>query len=180
MKDKFLTLASVINRTGINDLLQHLEITDFYIAPASTKYHSSYKGGLLEHSIKVYERLTELAKDKYSQETIAIVSLFHDLCKADYYAIDYRNVKQPDGTWERVPYYTVNDKLPIGNHAEKSIFILQRFIKLSAEEIAAIRYHMGGFQDGDKSGCGASWNKYPLGVMLHIADLQATYLDEVR
>lgn len=160
-------------------MLEYIEKTDFFTAPASTKYHGACAGGLTEHSLNVFGRMVK-HEGKYPLETIAIVSLLHDLCKADFYATDYRNVKQPDGSWNKEPYYTINDKLPIGNHGEKSVFIIQRFMPLSAEEVAAIRYHMGAFQEGDAKNIGKVFEKYPLAMLLHIADLEATYFDERR
>lgn len=174
-KKKFLQYYSDIKRKGADELLRYIESTDFFTAPASTRYHDSYEGGLVDHSVNVYERLKEIADGRYSDETIAIVSLLHDLCKTLFYTVDFRNVKQFDGTWSRVPYYAVKDQLPIGNHGDKSVFIIQRYMQLTNEEIAAIRYHMGAFQEGDTQGCNNAYEKYPLTVLVHIADLQATY-----
>ena len=177
-KDKFLRYyETLINREGSKKLLQYITGPDFFTAPASTKYHGNYGGGLVDHSINVYERLRKIAPN-YSPETIAIVSLLHDLCKTNFYKIDFRNSKQPDGSWIRVPYYTIDDKLPIGNHGDKSVFIIQRFMQLSDEEIVAIRYHMGAFQEGDIRNFGIVCEKFPLVVLLHIADLEATYFDD--
>ena len=184
-KEKFIGIFNdVIKRAGADKLLEYIEKTDFFTAPASTKYHGAYAGGLVEHSLNVFDRMqnkrTQLDGAKYSFETLAIVSLLHDLCKADYYTTDYRNVKQPDGSWEKEPYYTVNDKLPIGSHGDKSVFIIQRFIPLSAEEVAAIRYHMGAYQEGDIKNLSKVYEKYPLALLLHLADMEATYFDEKR
>ena len=176
-EEKFIRYFSVIQRKGAKELFNYLKGTDFFTAPASTQYHSSSPGGLLTHSVNVCERLGKLATG-YSAETIAIVSLLHDLCKANYYKIDFRNQKQPDGTWARVPYYAIEDQIPIGNHGDKSVFLIQKYMQLTNEEIAAIRYHMSAFQEGDIKGFGNACNKYPLVVWLHIADLQATYFDE--
>lgn len=179
-KEMFIGIFNdTVKRSGKDKLLEYIEKTDFFTAPASTKYHGSYAGGLVEHSLNVFKRM-QVHKDEYSLETLAIVSLLHDLCKADFYATDYRNVKQPDGSWEKEPYYTVNDKLPIGNHGDKSVFIIQRFMPLSAEEVAAIRYHMGAFQEGDINNIGKVFEKYPLALLLHSADMEATYIDEKR
>ena len=177
-KEQFVAFFELIKRPGKEGLLEYIEKTDFFTAPASTKYHGSYSGGLLEHSINVFKRMQK--HKQYPLETLAIVSLLHDLCKADFYTVDYRNVKQPNGTWTKVPYYAIDDKLPIGNHGDKSVFIIQRFISLTAEEIAAIRYHMGAFQEGDLKSISNVFEKYPLALLLHIADMKATYLDEKR
>ena len=178
-KQQFIEVFNnLIKRPGKEKLLEYIEKTDFFTAPASTRFHGAYSGGLVEHSLNVLQRIYK--HQQYSPETLAIVSLLHDLCKADFYSVDYRNVKQPNGTWTKEPYYTINDKLPIGNHGDKSVFIVSRFIQLSAEEIAAIRYHMGAFQEGDIKNIGNVYEKYPLALFLHIADMEATYLDEKR
>lgn len=178
-KEKFLLFYNKIQREGADKLLNYIKSTDFFEAPASTKYHGSHEGGLCEHSVNVCQRL--LRQDTgYTEETLCIVSLLHDLCKANLYGIDFKNVKQPNGTWQRVPYYIIEDRLPIGNHGEKSVFIIQRYMDLSASEIAAIRYHMGAFQEGDVRNWGKAAETYPLVAHLHIADIQATYFDESR
>lgn len=178
-KEQFLGIFNdAVKRSGKEKLLDYIGKTDFFTAPASTKYHGAYEGGLVEHSLNVFRRMQK--HQQYSLETLAIVSLLHDLCKADFYAIDYKNVKQPDGSWEKEPYYTINDKLPIGNHGDKSVFIIQRFMPLAAEEVAAIRYHMGAFQEGDIKDISKVYEKYPLAILLHIADLEATHFDEKR
>jgi hypothetical protein len=176
-KEKFLRYYSWITRPGSEELLNYIKGTDFFTAPASTRYHGNHEGGLVEHSVNVYERLSASAKN-HTAETVAIVALLHDLCKANFYKMDFRNVKQPDGSWVRVPYYAVEDKLPIGNHADKSVFIIQKFMKLTDEEIAAIRYHMAAFQEGDIKGFGTACEKYPLTVLIHVADMEATYFDD--
>ncbi len=178
-KEQFISIINeLIKRPGKEKLLEYIEKTDFFTAPASTKYHGAYQGGLVEHSLNVFKRMYQ--HQQYSPETLAIVSLFHDLCKADFYTVDYKNVKQPDGTWTKTPYYAIDDKLPIGTHGDKSVFIVSRFMPLTAEEIAAIRYHMGAFQEGDVKNIGNVYEKYPLALYLHIADMAATYLDEKR
>lgn len=176
-KTKFISYFSLIKRDGASDLLRFIESTDFFTAPGSTKYHGNYEGGLIDHSINVYERLIQLAPD-YSPETIAIVSLLHDLCKANFYKVDYKNQKNAFGQWERVPYYAIEDQQPIGNHGDKSVFLIMKYMQLTDEEIAAIRFHMGAFQEGDIRGWGNACEKYPLTVYLHIADMQATYFDD--
>ena len=184
--EKFESLLTSTNREGIDKLIKYIRSTDFYTAPASTRYHSSYEGGLLQHSMNVYDMLeakskTETWKDILTDEsTIIIVSLLHDLCKANYYAIEMRNKKNEQGKWEQVPFYTVNDQSPYG-HGEKSVMMLMEFIKLSAEEKYAIRWHMGFSEPKDNySYLGKAMEKYPLICALHEADLEATYLLEVE
>ncbi len=173
-----------IKREGADKLLAWLDSSDFFTAPASTKYHGSYEGGLAQHSINVYHRLLHLNKLLDLQlggETIAVVSLLHDLCKVNFYKQDTRNVKQ-NGEWVQVPYYTVEDSLCYG-HGEGSVYIISSFIRLTREEALAINWHMGGFDDRVKGGSYAlsgAWEKYPLGMLLHCADLVATYLDEKK
>lgn len=184
MKQAFQAVfKTYITRPGADKLLNWLDSTsDFFTAPASSRYHSNYEGGLCEHSLYVYERLKKLCEVNcmaVSEETIAIVSLLHDLCKTGYYKQEMRNVKE-NGEWVQKPYYTIEDSVPFG-HGEKSVYIISSFIKLTREEAMAIRWHMGSWDDavkGGSSALGVAWNKYPLGVLLHCADLQATYIDE--
>ena len=184
MKDEFLDFyKSHVVRDGSVQFLEWLENTDFFTAPASTRYHSAYEGGLLDHSIKVYNRLVSLCFEEnlgFSAETITICGLLHDVCKTNFYTIEMRNRKNAAGQWEQYPFYSVDDQLPYG-HGEKSVYIISGFMKLSREEAMAIRWHMGGFDDSVKGGSwsmGTAWSQFPLAVLLHIADLQATYLDE--
>lgn len=185
-KEIFINICKdKIHRDGIDKLIDWLENnSDFFIAPASTKYHGNYEGGLLEHSLNVYDLLTRsemLSKiPNISEESIAIVALFHDICKTNFYKKDYRNVKNEMGVWERVPYYTIEDTLPFG-HGEKSVYMLSAFIHLSREEAMAIRWHMGAFDDSVKGGnstLSTAFSMFPLAVELHIADTRATYFYE--
>lgn len=175
MKEIFINYYNeYIKREGAKELLKWICESDFFKAPASTKYHGAHEGGLVEHSINVFNRLGR--KD----ETGAIVALLHDICKANFYTVSFRNQKNEHGVWVQVPYYTIDDKLPYG-HGEKSVYIISQFMKLTDEEAMAIRWHMGGFDESVKGGSYAlsgAWEKYPLGVLLHCADLQASYLDE--
>ena len=184
-----------ITRPGADKLLAWLETTDFFTAPASTRFHLSRPGGLVDHSVHVYERLDNLVTDEegypgstfgedftISDETIAICGLLHDICKANFYTVEMRNRKNEQGQWEKYPFYVVDDQLPYG-HGEKSVYIISGFMKLTREEAMAIRWHMG-FSDTDFKGGGFSvgnaFGKFPLAVLTHIADLQATYLDEAE
>ena len=164
------------------DWLDHK--TDFFTAPASTRFHGACEGGLCMHSLNVYHALHDtFFTEGDSEETFAICALLHDLCKANYYKPGTRNVKnEATGQWEKVPSYSVEDLFPYG-HGEKSVFLIERFMKLHIEEAVAIRWHMGGFDDAARGGCFAiseAYDKYPLAVKLHIADLEATYLMEHR
>lgn len=179
-----------IKREGAKEMLKWLEEkTDFFQAPASTKYHCAHEGGLLEHSLNVYKfyRLEMLQRaklfagikiDEETEESIAICALLHDVCKANYYAVDYKNQKNPKGDWEKVPYYKVSDQFPYG-HGEKSVWMIQRFMRLNVEESIAIRWHMGGFDEAVKGGSYAlskAYEDYPSALLLHIADMKATYM----
>ncbi len=181
-KERFLEIyKQYIKRDGAQELLSWLEKTDFFTAPASTKFHLCEEGGLCEHSVNVYECLSERYGNEHPAETIAIVALLHDLCKAQFYKVAMRNQKnEQTGQWEKVPYYTIEDKFPFG-HGEKSVFLIERFMRLKVEEAIAIRWHMGGFDDTAKSGgytISNAFEMYPLAVKLHIADIEATYLRE--
>jgi len=184
-KAAFIMLAKDdIKRDGIDNLLNWLETTDFFTCPASTKYHLCEEGGLCAHSINVYERLVRLCdaewgEDGYNKESVAIVALFHDLCKTNIYKVEMRNVKE-NGEWVQKPYYTVDDPLPYG-HGEKSVYMLNGFIKLSREEAMAINWHMGGLDvrvQGGSYEYSKAYQKYPLALLAHLADMQATFIDE--
>lgn len=191
-REKFLDIYSTyIKREGAQELLAWLTGTnsDFFTAPASTRYHSAYEGGLLEHSINVYECLRDyLARNKvrdefglsYSDETIAVVSLLHDLCKVNVYRVSTRNVKDPvTGQWKPMPYYEFDDNLPYG-HGEKSVYVISGFMRLTREEAFAIRYHMGFSNEDDARNVGKAFELFPLALALSIADTEATYFIEAR
>ena len=183
-KDQFIEIYNQnIHREGADKLLEWLMKSDFFTAPASTRFHGNYAGGLVEHSLNVYEALKEDGLVDRESETIAIVALLHDLCKVNFYKTEMRNVKNNDtGKWEQQPYYTISDQLPYG-HGEKSVYIISGFMKLTREEAMAIRWHMGAFDDSAKGGSYALssvFEQYPLALELHIADLRSTYLMESR
>ena len=183
-KERFLSLLREnVSRNGIDNLIEWLQKTDFFTAPASTRFHGACESGLVMHSLNVYDVLMEKHFDKEadSLESFTLVSLLHDLCKAQYYKVSTRNVKnEATGKWEQVPYYAVEDSFPYG-HGEKSVFLIERFIRLKTAEAVAIRWHMGGFDDSARGGSMAisqAYDAYPLAVKLHMADLEATYLLE--
>lgn len=190
MNDKQLFLDIYnenINRKGSDKLLQWLEKTDFFIAPASSRFHLSCEGGLVKHSINVYNRMKKIYIMEYGEqsitdeinETLTIISLLHDICKVNFYKVDYRNTKNEAGVWEKVPYYTTDEKLCYGYHGCKSVFLIERFMKLEVEEAVCISNHMGAFDRpvGDFSLSNA-YNQYPLAFLLHSADCFATFIDE--
>ena len=178
MKEQFIELLKSTNREGMENLISFMEKTDFFEAPASTRYHGAYKGGLLEHSLKVYEILKEKIRNTefdIKGDTIIISSLLHDICKLNFYKIDYRNAKNEKGEWEKVPYYTIQDTIPYG-HGEKSVMMITEYIKLTSEEKYAIRWHMGFTEPKELYGTiGEAYKKYPLALLLFEADLEATY-----
>ena len=189
-KAEFIDIfTKYVTRDGADKLLEYLTNSDFFTAPASGKFHLAERGGLCQHSINVYKRLLQLAMQEYganyrdtvSDETIAICGLLHDVCKVNYYVVDYRNVKE-DNVWVKKPFFAVDEKFPYG-HGEKSVFIVSQYIKLTVEEAMAINWHMGGFDERVKGGSYSLSNayaKYKLALLMHVADLTATYLDEDR
>lgn len=180
MKEEFISLLRSTNREGIEEVIQFLEKSDFYKAPASTRFHGSFEGGLLEHSMKVYEILKHKVKNSLldlnvSDDTLIIIALLHDICKVNFYKVDYRNAKNERGEWEKVPYYTVDDTIPYG-HGEKSVMMITEYMKLTVEEKYCIRWHMGFTEPKEAyNTLGQAFKKFPLALILHEADLEATY-----
>lgn len=187
-KDEFISIyRENIKREGAEALLDYLENkSDFFTAPASARYHGAYAGGLCDHSVNVYHclvdylarpRVQELYGLEYSNESAAIVSLLHDLCKIGCYKPSTRNVKGPDGKWQSVPTFTFDDPLPYG-HGEKSVYIISGFMRLSREEAMAIRWHMGFSGTEDNRTVGQALSQYPLAFALATADMEASYFLE--
>ena len=203
-KNEFLAIFKRnINRIGSDEILKWLETSDFFEAPASAKYHMAIPGGLCRHSINVYKRLKGLLDYAYgescpfNEETIAIVSLLHDVCKIDCYDLGWKNQKTYDSEkveaadrwqikhdaagdfiWESVPQYVFNERFVFG-HGEKSVYLIRNLMDLSNEEAVAIRFHMGAWQDGEKQDAGKAFAWKPLAFWLHMADSAATCIDEV-
>ncbi len=189
LKQEFIDIYNAnIKREGADKLLEYLlsDSADFFTAPASTRYHLSKEGGLLEHSLNVYhclkdylnrERVKEKYGLSYSDETIAIVSLLHDLCKVNFYKTDFRNNKNEQGKWEKIPYYTIEDTLPYG-HGEKSVYIISGYMRLSREEAFAIRYHMGFSGNEEKNNVGKALEMFPLALAVSIADMESSFYIE--
>lgn len=188
-KQEFIELYNkYIKREGSQDLLNWIKATDFFIAPASAQYHLAEEGGLCQHSLNVYKRLNSILLNEYGpdypnlfngMETIAIVSLLHDICKADSYSVEMRNTKDKNGNWIQIPFYKHNEKFYFG-HGSKSVYIIQNFIQLDLDEATAIRYHMGGLEIPGvvEPNVTAVYNDYLLALYTHLADMQATYVDE--
>ncbi len=188
VQEEFVTTFNqYITRDGSGNLLDWLMGSDFFQAPASTRFHSAFKGGLCQHSLNVFKRFVKVLTMEYgedftdviSMESVAIIALLHDVCKVDFYKTEYRNVKH-NGEWIQVPYYSVEDKLPYG-HGEKSVYIISSFMKLSREEAMCINWHGGGFDERVRGGSYAmaeAYYKFPTAMLFHSADMMATYLDE--
>lgn len=185
--EEFESLLLSTKREGIEALLEFIRKSDFYTAPASTRFHSCHEGGLLEHSLNVYKCLKEKENNMIwaetfkgiPEESLIICALLHDLCKTYFYTVDYRNKKNEEtGVWEKVPFYTIDDKVPYG-HGEKSVMMIEEYIKLTPVERYSIRWHMGWSEPKENyNALGKAMGKYPLVLALHEADQEATYLLE--
>ena len=195
--DRFENLLSNVKREGMPALMAFIKKSDFYTAPASTRYHSCHEGGLLEHSLNVYDCLMAKlenptwaeALSQVEPESIVIAALLHDLCKCYYYAVEMKNKKVYSETgskvdnggrydWQLVPGYTTDDKIPYG-HGEKSVMMIEEYIRLKPVERYAIRWHMG-FTEPKESWntLGLAMKKHPLILAIHEADVESTYLLE--
>lgn len=175
-------LMSKVKRDGVESLIGWLRATDFYTAPASTRFHGSFEGGLALHSLNVYHELVRLNtafSAGLDPESMALVALCHDLCKIGYYKVSTRNVKnEATGVWEKKPFYKVEEDFPFGGHGSKSVFLLQYFVKLTPEEAAAINSHMGAWAKSDYANPSAVYEDNMLAWLLHVADEAATYVDK--
>lgn len=187
---------SKINRPGVDKLMGYIRSSDFYTAPASTKFHLSCEGGLLQHSLNVLDALrgllvfntitglyeyhtAEKVAAEIPAESVTVAALLHDICKTYFYGTSIRNVKnEKTGKWEKQPYYTVEDKMPLG-HGPKSAMIVKQYMELTTPELYAIWHHMGftGNYENDTA-AGASYEKYPLALALYTADMMASRLME--
>lgn len=183
------------SRSGVDKLMKYIQSSDFYTAPASTKYHLCCEGGLLQHSLNVLDALRGLltwrsdgqweykvagkVAELIPGESVTIAALLHDICKTYFYGTAMRNVKnEKTGKWEKQPYYTIEDKMPLG-HGPKSAMIIKQYMELTTPELYAIWHHMG--MTGDRindNAVGASFEKYPLALALHTADMIASRLME--
>ena len=187
-KERFIEIyKEKIKRDGADKLLDYLlsPASDFFTAPASSRFHLSCEGGLCEHSLNVYDCLvsylnSDMSKSlgfEYSDESIAIVALLHDLCKIGVYKKGFRNVKDEKGTWQRVDTFEFEDQMPYG-HGEKSVYIISGYMRLTREEAFAIRYHMGYSSTEDARNVSSAFEMFPLAFAVNVADSQATYYVE--
>ena len=189
--NKFINLIETnIKREGVERLIKWLNSKDTRVAPASTRYHNSFEGGLVLHSINVYERLKRLIKfeygdeSPYSEETIALVALLHDISKIDFYEVQMRNVKE-NGVWVQKPYFSVKDeqnRLIFGSHSMNSLYMVSKFFKLTYEEELAILHHMGGIDSTEDKftpkNLAEAYKKSTLALLTQQADMLATFVDE--
>lgn len=192
-KENFVSALRNCNREGTEALLTELENLGFFKAPASSKFHGSYEGGLCEHSLNVMKEALAIRKAQIelcnclepllSEESVVVASLLHDVCKADVYKVEEKFRKDKDGKWEKYKAYGVDySGLPVG-HGEKSVIrILRTGFKLTDEEIVAIRWHMSGFDLNDsyeaKGNYGAACDKTPLVGVIEAADILAAQVLE--
>ena len=186
-RERFIEIYNEkIKRPGADKLLEWLESSDFFTAPASARYHLDREGGLCEHSLNVYACLCDyLERDRVKnvynlqcgEESAAVIALLHDICKVGVYKTSYRNKKNDAGVWESVPFYEFEDTLPYG-HGEKSVYIISGFMRLTREEAFAIRYHMGFSNGEDPRQVGNALTRFPLAFALATADMEATYFLE--
>lgn len=175
-------LFNTVERKGIGSFIGWLYTTDYFKAPASTKYHEAYEGGLVEHSLKVTYYLSRINDDylnsKYSKDSIIICGLLHDICKTDFYKIYQRNVKDDStGKWHKEDAYTVAEKFPFGGHGSKSVYLIQKHgLFITDEEATAINCHMGGWDTTVYHNPSKAFELYNLATALHIADMLASYI----
>lgn len=181
-KEEFIKVAKdYIKRGGINELLDWLEHTDFFTAPASTKYHGAFEGGLVLHSLNVFVQLRNLRRwydCKASDESVAIVALLHDLCKVGCYKVELRWRKDANDKWEQYPTYKFDEDFAYGGHGAKSVFLIQSFMRLTPDEAAAINCHMGQWDATTYSNPTEVYCRNKLAWLLHVADEAADFLDE--
>lgn len=193
-KERFIEILRKTGRKGIENVISNLEQLGFFEAPASTVFHLNIKGGLLQHSLNVYDEavaitekqyeLSETAMEKLPMDSVAIAALLHDTCKAEIYKEALKWKKTEDGKWETYNSYEVDyTNLPLG-HGEKSVIrLLQWGLEMTDEEMLAIRWHMGPFdlpfQSSEaKSNMNAAKSKTPLCSVIGAADGLATYVLE--
>lgn len=199
-KCRYINLIKSINRDGsrIDDLLSWLNSSDFFIAPASVKYHNSFVGGLCSHSLNVYDNLMHLVNDWHldkiiSADSCKIVALCHDFSKINFYKTEIRNRKvysengskrdeQGKFDWVAVKEFTyreANERFVFGNHESTSEYMVRGFFPLTYVESTAILHHHAGMSlDCAKDNLSDVFNQYTLALLLHIADTLSTYVNE--
>lgn len=182
LKQEFSRIVDThIKREGIFELTEWLWNTDFFVAPASTRYHGCFEGGLATHSLNVYSQLKKLCNwygCDASDESIAIVALFHDVCKVGCYKTEMRWRKDANNQWEQYPTWKFEEDFAYGGHGSKSVFIVQSFIKLTPEEASAINCHMGQWDATAYSNPSPVFERNKLAWLLHVADEAASFITE--
>lgn len=183
LKEEFKQIVgkTITERHGIDDLMEWLDQTDFYVAPASTRYHGAFEGGLVQHSLNVYSQLKKLNlwyDAGYTLESVAIVSLFHDLCKVGFYKTEMRWRKDANNQWEQYATWKHDEDFAFGGHGSKSVYLIQNFMKLTPDEASAINCHMGAWDMSPYSNPSEVFTRNTLAWLLHVADEAATYIME--
>lgn len=183
-KERFISLLKQVDRNGVEELLAYIESSDFYIAPASTRFHGAYTGGLLEHSLNVYDELKRLLpaypEVKVHEDSIIICSLLHDLCKANTYKCCKKWRRDENNKWENYDSWEHDERFHYGGHGSKSVYMAQYFIKLTQEEAVAINCHMSSWEDGAARSVGDAFEQFPFAWLLHVADESATFIKESK
>ena len=170
-----------VHREGVAELMAWIGGSDFFTAPASTRFHGAFEGGLVMHSLNVYsqlKKLCELYKCEATNESIAIVALFHDLCKIGVYKVEQRWRKNDQNQWEQYPVYAFDEDFAYGGHGSKSVFLVQSFMRLTPEEAAAINCHMGQWDSTTYSNPTPVFERNRLAWLLHVADEAASYIND--
>lgn len=178
---KFQDVLRILNRKGTEKFLSWLETTDFYTAPASTRFHGSYSGGLLEHTMNVYRVALKFYTSnifcslEIPMNSVIFCSLMHDLCKINCYKQELRWTKNQENKWVQIPQYVWDEREPFGGHGSKSVYLAQRFFELNPQEASAINAHMGAY---DNPNVNKVYENNKLAWIIHIADEYASlYLD---
>jgi len=190
--DRFEAEMAKVNREGANKLMGYIRKSDMYTAPASTRFHLSVAGGLLQHSLNVLDAFRESLRKNddgtYSymvagknvatitEESMVIMALLHDICKTNFYTVVMKWRKDKNNKWEQYETFEVDDKVPYG-HGEKSVMMIEEFMKLKPEERYAIRWHMG-YTESDTLSLNNAIDKYPIIWALHSADTKASHFME--
>lgn len=190
---RFEAEMSKVQRPGVDKLMEYIRKSDFYTAPASTRYHLSCEGGLLQHSLNVLDALRGLLiavpggceyrvhgkpVARLTEENVIIMALLHDICKTYFYTTSWRNAKnEQTGKWEKVPYFAVKDRMPLG-HGDKSVMIIKQYMNLTNDEMYAIWWHMGFTDTQDTLSMANALSIYPIIWALHTADMMASYMME--
>ena len=182
----FDNLLLSTGRKGISNLISWLHTTDFYTAPASTKYHGCEERGLIYHSLTVYDCAKDLegslinADIKIPCDNIVIAALLHDICKANCYEPYLKNVKvtNEDGTflWTQETAYKFNEVFHYGGHGSKSVYLASKYINLTDAEAVAINCHMGFSNEKNISSIAEAFTAYPLAWLIHVADEMSTFI----